>query len=98
MSDDEIFRRWPALEPSAGFADRVLARLPAPAPAAAAPSLAIVREGPPRASLRPTLVFAAVAAAVMIVFPLALRNRPPAAHAATAIAAGSNPDLGFERD
>lgn len=96
MSDSEwskILDGWTRLEPPAGFADGVMARLNAPDPL----RLSLVAPQPARASLS-TLLFAAVAVAALVIFPLAIHLRTPHAAAATVVAAGASSDLGLERD
>jgi len=86
---------WAAAEPPDDFAARVMARLAAPDPL----RLSLVAPRPERASLS-TLLFAAVAVAALVIFPLAIHLRTPArAPSLTAgFAAGASPDLGLERD
>jgi hypothetical protein len=86
---------WPAAEPPAGFADRVLSRLAVPAP-----QLRVVAdsERPPRRAWRSSVLFAAVAVAALVIVPLAVQRHTTPAHAATTLAAGVSPDLGLERD
>lgn len=89
---------WPAVEPPRDFADGVLARLAVPpVQLHVVPQAAVA---PPRA-WRSAFVFAAVAVAALVIFPLALRRHAAPAHAANGtlgVAVGVAPDLGLERD
>jgi hypothetical protein len=86
---------WPAAEPPRGFSDGVLARLAAPPPVQL--SLVPSSSVPARRAWRSSLVFAAVAVVVLVIFPLALHHRVTPARAAS-VAVGVAPDLGLERD
>ena len=100
MSDERedwraLLEAWPTVEPTAGFADRVVDAL-------AAPPMALAREPQPAPS-RPLrgLLLAAVAA-VLLLIPIALRRPPraPSPSQPVMLANGAPPsfDLGPQRD
>jgi hypothetical protein len=88
---------WPAAAPAPGFADRVLVRVAAPE-LRIVPMPPISSIPPPSRAWRKSFVFAAVAVAALVIFPLALHRQVPPAHAANTVAVGVVPDLGLERD
>jgi hypothetical protein len=86
---------WPAPQPPRAFADRVLAACEVPPPR----QLRFVREPPVARSTRgPLLLWAAVAAAVLLIPLVFHRHRASPSAASVASISPSSFDLGFERD
>jgi hypothetical protein len=79
-----VLAAWPTLDPPSGFADRVLAAVDRVASPAA--------EAAPR---RRWPIYAAVAAALVLLSPLVARPRQPPHVSAPAVAQGPDLDLGL---
>ncbi|MDB4964535.1 MAG: hypothetical protein JWN44_224 [Myxococcales bacterium] len=89
-----VLDAWPAPEPTAGFADRVLAACGGPP----AVKLSVVREPARRRStLGGVLVCAAIAAAVVFI-PIAVHRRRPPSNPASVASINTSFDLGSEHD